>query len=76
MPSIPRRIRTIRWSSNSLSINIGRINATLSRDTRDDILNATRGKLFFKQFLKTAPPKFGAPHIHQETTPSIIGFSL
>ena len=38
--------------------NIGRINISLSRDTRDDILNATRGTFFSNSF-EVAPPGLG-----------------
>jgi outer membrane protein assembly factor BamA len=38
--------------------NIGRINISLSRDTRDDVLNATRGTFFSNSF-EVAPPGLG-----------------
>ena len=40
-------------------IPVARFNATLSRDTRDDILNATRGT-FFSNSLDLAPPGVGS----------------
>jgi outer membrane protein assembly factor BamA len=41
------------------SYNIGRTNISLSRDTRDDILNATRGTFFSNSF-EIAPPRLGS----------------
>jgi outer membrane protein insertion porin family len=41
-----------------LRTNIGRLNATLSRDTRDDILNASRGSFLSNSF-EFAPPGLG-----------------
>jgi outer membrane protein assembly factor BamA/autotransporter translocation and assembly factor TamB len=40
-------------------VRVARLNATLSRDTRDDILNATRGTFFSNSF-DLAPPGIGS----------------
>ncbi len=40
-------------------VRVGRLNATLTRDTRDDILNSTRGT-FFSNSLDLAPPGIGS----------------
>ncbi len=42
-----------------VTIPIARFNGTLSRDTRDDILNATRGT-FVSSSLEVAPPRVGS----------------
>ena len=40
-------------------VRVARLNATLTRDTRDDILNATRGTFFSNSF-DLAPPGIGS----------------
>jgi outer membrane protein assembly factor BamA len=44
---------------NNEVVRVARFNATLSRDTRDDILNATRGA-FLSESLQMAPPGIGS----------------
>ncbi len=52
------KVNPLNPADTDFSYNISRFNAALTRDTRDDILNATRGTFFSNSF-EFAPPGLG-----------------